>query len=379
MKLTRAFKLVGLLLLAAVLLTSLAGCSEQDLEFILSLLEPTPTPITLGGAPPTISSDWYQVYFTNPIYPDDQANHHGGLDEPLTAFINTAQKSVDMCIFQLDLANVTQALVAAKERGAAVRVVTDIDILDDDKENPPFKELKKAGIKVVGGNPNAIMHNKFVVVDNAAVWTGSLNFTDNDTYRYNNNGLLIQSTKLAKNYTATFEKMFKGGDFGSSRKVGGTAPVLAINGITVENYFTPEDDGTAKIVDRLRRAQTSIEFMAFSFTDDDIGLVLRDRAKDGVKVRGVFETTGSETEYSEYGKLKKAKLDVWQDGNPYLMHHKVFVIDGQTVILGSFNFSQSANDSNDENLLIIDDPALAQAFVAEFERVLDQAKNPSQK
>jgi len=119
--------------------------------------------------------------------------------------------------------------------------------------------------------------------------------------------------------------------------------------------------------------------MAYSFTDDDIGQTVIDRAKAGVKVRGVFEASGSETKFSEYGGMKDAGLDVLQDGNPYSMHHKVFIVDGQMVIFGSFNFSQSADTENDENLLIVDEPALAQAFTAEFERVLAQAKNPPKK
>jgi phosphatidylserine/phosphatidylglycerophosphate/cardiolipin synthase-like enzyme len=96
-------------------------------------------------------------------------------------------------------------------------------------------------------------------------------------------------------------------------------------------------------------------------------------------VRGVFETTGSETRFSEYGRMKDARLDVWQDGNPYLMHHKVFIVDEQTVILGSFNFSENADTENDENVMIVDDPSLAQAFTAEFGRVYEQAKNPPKK
>jgi phosphatidylserine/phosphatidylglycerophosphate/cardiolipin synthase-like enzyme len=96
-------------------------------------------------------------------------------------------------------------------------------------------------------------------------------------------------------------------------------------------------------------------------------------------VRGVFENTGSETQYSEYGKMKQAGLDVWQDGNPYLMHHKVFIIDGKTVVFGSFNFSQNAEEENDENLLIVDDIPFAQSFTAEFARVYEQAKNPPKK
>jgi phosphatidylserine/phosphatidylglycerophosphate/cardiolipin synthase-like enzyme len=317
---------------------------------------------------------WYQIYFTSPRYPDKAGDHHGSVDERLAGFIDTAKTNVDIAIYQLDLDNVTQALINAKKRGATVRVVTDIDILNDPKENPSFKQLEKAGIRVVGGNPNGIMHNKFVVVDKAAVWTGSWNFTVNDTYRYNNNGILVSSPELARNYVATFEKMFNDQKFGPSRKPGGTTPRLIIGGVAVENYFAPEDKVADKILPRLKQAARTIDFIAFSFTDDDLGQAVLDRAKAGVKVRGVFEKTGSETQFSEFGKMQKAGLDVWQDGNAYLMHHKVFIVDSKTVILGSFNFSQNAEEENDENLLIVDDVSLAQQFQAEFGRVYDQAR-----
>jgi|GEM_PF-229267 len=333
------------------------------------VLQPTPTVVIAAG------ERWYRVFFTAPKYPDKAAERQGSLDEELTAFINGARRTVDVAIYQLDLPNVTQALLEAKKRGCKVRVVTDIDILEDPKENPAFKKLQAAKITVVAGNPNAIMHNKFVVVDEEAVWTGSWNFTENDTYRYNNNALLIRSPELARNYTVVFEKMWGDKKFGRQRKAGGTTPILEIAGARVENYFAPEDQVASKIVARLKKAQKSIVFMAFSFTDDDIGEAVLSRAKAGVKVRGVFERTGSETEYSEYGRMKRAKLDVLQDGNPYLMHHKVFIVDETTVIVGSFNFSKNAEEENDENLLIIDDAALAQAFLAEFERVYAQAKS----
>ena len=134
-----------------------------------------------------------------------------------------------------------------------------------------------------------------------------------------------------------------------------------------------------KIAGHLAQAQQSIHFLAFSFTNDVIGQAMIARAKAGVSVAGVFETTGSETQYSEYGKMRKAKLDVLQDGNPYVMHHKVIIIDGHTVIFGSFNFSNNADKDNDENLLIVDDPTLAQAFEAEFQRVREVALHPLKK
>ena len=353
---------VGVVVMVVVMAPSIAQTSA------------TPAPVST-----TSSGTWYQLYFTTPKYPDREADHRGGLDEHLTAFINSATSSVDMAVYQLDLANVTQALLEAKKRGATVRVATDINIFNDAKENPSLKKLHQAGISISAGNPNAIMHNKFVIVDKQAVWTGSWNFTANDTYRYNNHGILIHSPELARNYTVTFEKMFGDKKFGPSRKAGGTTPRLTIDGVTVENYFAPEDKVAGKIVARLRQATRTIDFLAFSFTDDDMGEAILERAKANVKVRGVFENTGSETQFSEYGKMKKAGLDVWQDGNPYLMHHKVFILDGKTVILGSFNFSQNAETENDENLLIIDDASLAQIFQVEFARVYEQAKNPPKK
>jgi phosphatidylserine/phosphatidylglycerophosphate/cardiolipin synthase-like enzyme len=338
----------------------------------------TPTPAVVSPTAAVISPDasnfWRQVFFTTPKYPDRAADHTGGIDGNLTDFINSAQSTIDMAIYQFDLPNATAAMVKAKQSGRQVRVVTDIDILDDAKENPSFKAMEAAGIPVVGGNPNAIMHDKFVVVDNRAVWTGSWNFTVNDTYRYNNNAIVIQSPELANNYTTVFEKMWRDKKFGPSRKTGGTTSVLSIQGVAVESYFAPEDPVTKHMLSRLQSAQTSVDFLAFSFTEDTLGNALIERANSGAKIRGVFETTGSETKYSEYGRLKTAGLDVLQDGNSYLMHHKVFIIDGRTVIFGSFNFSNNAQEENDENLLIIHDSDLATEFSGEFQRVYDQAK-----
>jgi len=59
------------------------------------------------------------------------------------------------------------------------------------------------------------------------------------------------------------------------------------------------------------------------------------------------------------------------------MHHKVIVIDERIVITGSYNFTSRAERTNDENLLIIDDPSLTAAYLAEFERVFEQANNPT--
>ena len=335
-----------------------------------------PTPVSSQN-----SAGWYDLYFTTPRYPDKPGYHHGGLDTQLVAFINSAQKTIDMADYDFDLENVANALAKAAARGVRVRMVTDTDTLtnDDPKVQKAFDILKQAKIPIVDDQRGPIMHNKFMVVDGAAVWTGSWNFTDGDTYRLNNNAIKIVSRDLAQNYTTEFEKMFVQRKFGPNKPAGVPHPILTIGGVHVENYFAAEDKVAGHIVDHLKQAQQSIHFLAFSFTHDAIGSAMLARAKAGVSVAGVFETTGSETQYSEYGRMRKAKLDVLQDGNPYVMHHKVIIIDGRTVIFGSFNFTSNADKDNDENLLIVDDPALAKAFEAEFQRVREVALHPLKK
>jgi phosphatidylserine/phosphatidylglycerophosphate/cardiolipin synthase-like enzyme len=320
--------------------------------------------------PPSISSGGsIQVFFTTPKYPDTEADHHGGIDETLAADIAQARSTVDVAAYDFDLETVAQALVDAQKRGVRVRLVTD----SDNVEEQAVRKLDQARIPIVEDNRGAIMHDKFVVIDGEIVWTGSWNLTANGTYRNNNNAARIVSVRLAENYTTEFEEMFTDKAFGPGSPSNTPYPHLTVNDISIENYFAPEDHVGEQIITLLQGAKRSIRFMAFSFTDDSIGKLVRDKAQDGLAVQGVFEARGSETEYSEYEPMRRAGLDVLTDGNPYVMHHKVFILDDETVLMGSFNFTQSADESNDENLLVLHDPAIAALYQAEFERVYAQA------
>jgi len=371
MKKLRQPLLLLVLVLMLVSVTGVQGCEEvlSEIEYILTVL---PTPTSPPGTPPPPTGDWYSLYFTTPRYPDKDEYHYGGIDEKLIPVIDRATKTIDLAAYEFDLENVAHALVRAKGRGVTVRMVTDTDNVDE----AGVQILKKAKIKVVDDNRGAIMHNKFLVIDGEWVWTGSWNLTVNCTYRNNNNAILIHSPELARNYQTKFNAMFEDKQFGPARKSGTTTPQLTINGVRVDNYFAPEDKIGGKLVDLVKKARKSIHFLAFSFTSSDLGQAMRTQAKKGIEVRGVFETRGSDTQYSEYEAMRKAKLDVLTDGNPYTMHHKVIIIDGEIVVFGSYNFTTNADQSNDENLLIIYSPEIAAQFEAEFQRVYETARNP---
>ena len=329
-------------------------------------------PSPVAGQQP-VSGDWYQLYFTTPHYPDEPASRTETIVQGLIQVLNSAQRSLDIAIYELNLDEIGDAILAARDRGVTVRMVTDTDELE---ELETLIRLEEEGIPIVPDERSPIMHNKFVVVDGQAVWTGSWNFTSNDTFRNNNHGIYIQSPELAQNYAAEFEEMFGQHIFGPTSPANTPNPQVQLGDTLIETCFAPEDECAAQLVRVINQAQQNIRFMAFSFTHEDIGQAVIARSKAGVAVQGVFETRGSETEYSELGPMKRQKLDVWQDGNPYTLHHKVFVIDERMVALGSFNFSSNADQANDENMLVIHNAALAGQFLGEFERVYGQAQNP---
>jgi phosphatidylserine/phosphatidylglycerophosphate/cardiolipin synthase-like enzyme len=329
-----------------------------------------------------VDGDWIRVYFTNPRYPEEEADRRGGIDEDLVSVIDQAESTIDLVVYDFDLESVADALVAAEERGVRVRMVTESENLPDNRE--VLRELVRAGIPVVEDKrESGLMHHKFIIVDGEWVWTGSWNLTENGTYRNNNNAVLIASSALAENYSTEFDEMM-GGYFGPQSLVNTPNPRVIITAeldegqeraIEMENYFSPDDDVAEEIIAEIEGAQERIRFLAFVFTSDEIAEAMLERAEAGVVVQGVMESRNVDGRYDEYRRLKRAVHDVLPDGNPYIMHHKVIIIDDETVILGSYNLSQSAETTNDENVLIIHDPAVAGLFVEEFGRVYERARD----
>ena len=361
--------------------TSLNSKRSQTVILVFTLLlisaciSATPTtlpPVPTSTARSEVStSDWIQVYFSDPDSPS-AGSYRGGLDAALAAAIDEARFSVDASIYHLDLWSLRDALIAAHQRGVTVRITTESDNLDEAE----MQELIDVGIPIVSDRRESLMHNKFVIIDGHEVWTGSMNFTVNGAYKNDNNLVQIRSSRLAENFISEFNEMFNDDFFGDYVVKHTPHTSLTIEGSTVETYFSPDDGTATEIINLIRGAEQSIYFLAFSFTSDDIAAALINKANQGVSVSGVFE----ESQYhsntgTEFDNLLEAGLDVHLDGNNRNMHHKVFIIDEQIVITGSYNFSRSAEERNDENTLMIYNADVAQLFLQEFERIFDKAIN----
>jgi phosphatidylserine/phosphatidylglycerophosphate/cardiolipin synthase-like enzyme len=337
------------------------------LVFILYACTTNPPPTSTSGITPT--AGWYEVFFTDPDSPT-AGTFRGGPDEVLANAIRAARLSVDAAIYHLNLWSIRDALIAAHDAGASVRVVVESDNMDEIE----VQDLRDAGIEVLGDRRESLMHHKFVVIDKSDVWTGSMNFTINGAYYNDNNLIHIRSTRLAENYTTEFEEMFVTDMFGDDVVTNTPLPKFSIDSSSIETYFSPDDGTAARIVDLVQQSRENIYFMAYSFTSDEIADAILEQADAGIRVAGVFE----ESQYyanigTEFDRLRDAGLDVNLDGNPRLMHHKVIILDGAVVITGSYNFSRSAEIQNDENTLILHNPDIASQYLSEFERVFGQS------
>jgi phosphatidylserine/phosphatidylglycerophosphate/cardiolipin synthase-like enzyme len=333
------------------------------------------------GAPTAAnaSSDWWEVYFTDPLNVNNPANWQASIEGRLIDKINAAQTSIHIVSFEFDLTPVAEALIAAKQRGVDVRWVTDDESglgADEDPGRGQFAMLQKAGVEVRSDDRSALMHNKFWIFDNQITWTGSTNITVSGVFQQNNNTIVIHSPEVAAIYEREFAEMWDG-KYGPKSPSTADQQSVAVNGTPIQVYFSPEDHVLEHMIPVVSSATSSIRFMAFSFTDFPLAKAMLDRASAGVDVAGVFEKVGSETDSSELRTFYCAKVPARQDGNPKFLHDKVIIVDNRFVISGSFNFSTNATESNDENVMIIDNPQIANLYTQEFGKVWSVASDPA--
>lgn len=327
-----------------------------------------------------VSGDWWEVYFTDPVHVNDPANWQTSIEGRLIEKINAAQTSIHIASFEFDLTPVAEALIAAKQRGVDVRWVTDDESgleADEEPDRGQFAMLQNAGIEIRSDDRSALMHNKFWIFDGQIVWTGSTNITENGIFKQDNNTIVIHSPDLAVIYEREFQEMWDG-QFGPKSPSQLDHQAVSINESGIAVIFTSEDPALEQaIIPLVGDAKKSIRFLAFSFTDYPLAEAMIKRAQSGVDVKGVFEKVGSDTDAAELDTLFCAQIPVRQDGNSSFMHNKVIVVDERYVVTGSLNFSTNAEESNDENVIIIDNPEIARLYLQDFERIWSIAADPA--
>lgn len=295
----------------------------------------------------------------------------------ITGFIAGARQSLDVAVQELESSEIAAALIEAARRGVRVRVVLEGDYLSvdrpsDDPWSPggkneanrsAFNALQRAKIEVKTDYNPKIFHQKFMVrdadEDRAALLTGSTNFTPTGVAANFNHVAIIDSKRVASQYAGEFAEIL-GGTFGANQERRFTPPrICRVADVPVKILFAPDHAPEMEIMKQMLKARTSVDFAMFTFSQssgiDDTLIAL---ARTGLRVRGILDGQQGNQKWAPTKALKAAGAQMFlcpHQGGVNKLHHKLAVIDGQVLVIGSFNYTEPANRLNDENILVIGD------------------------
>ncbi len=255
---------------------------------------------------------------------------------------------------------------------------------------------------------SGLMHHKFLVIDGKTTIVSTANFTMScihgdvlvsDSRGNANSMVVVESANFARFFTEEFAQLWgngRRGNFGQNKTYRGPM-TTTVRGARLTVQFSPTSrrynweetvNGLAALY--LFKARSSIRAALFVFSDQIIANVMQQRHEAGVQVGVLIEPKFGYRDYSELldlmGMAMLNQRCKYEPGNnPWprpatdvglarlprgdVLHHKFAVVDNRTVIMGSQNWSDAANFTNDENLIVIEDSAVAEQFSQEYARL----------
>ncbi len=364
---------------------NITGLSASELTYVKAFsVDGTDTAFSVLKTTITQSASTGKViaYFNTPV---DNSVSNGtnaiylpnAIDDTLIAYINRAKSSIDFTMYNFTesgISSVSSALNAAYARGVTVRMV-----FDGSAGNTGVQNVV-AGIKKVASPTGAaygIMHNKFIVIDAydsdpnvPLVWTGSTNLTNSQINTDPNSVVIIQDKSLAIAYTLEFNEMFGSSTaipdmnnikFGPD-KMDNTPHNFIIGGKTVQCFFSPSDGTNDKILQVINDADDNLNIATMLITRSDIAYALQDAVNNNSVDLKVLVNNESGCSSTVWALLKTLiGNDLVEDNiGTGIMHHKFMIADegttsNPTLLVGSHNWSNAANNKNDENTLIFKD------------------------
>ena len=359
------------------------------------------------------------------------------LEAVIVEFIAGARRRLDIAARELDSEAIARAILTASWRGVRVTLFLEQDYLRSplrrDTAGVPIAPLPKPGetpaqaleraqwladeselaenrrilaallrsdVEVRGDFNPAIFHQKFILRDyaegkatnpgNPALLSGSANFTVTDTHVNLNHVFVFHSSFVCRQYEIEFAQL-RHGQFG--RGMHGDAPkTYDLGGVPTKVLFAPDHTPELEIMKQMLKGQREIAFAIFTFAGssgiDDTMLAL---ARGEMKIRGVLDPTQAAHAWAAPKTMvhPNIKLFVPRKSGVFAtlrkLHHKLMVVDGTIVVAGSFNYTQPANDCNDENVFVLGSPfptvegitvdaavcqALASHMTAEIDRII---------
>jgi phosphatidylserine/phosphatidylglycerophosphate/cardiolipin synthase-like enzyme len=303
-------------------------------------------------------------------------------------FVNKADQTLDLALYDVRVETgsaslVLAALLAAHQRGVAVRLLYNVDHPGPIPVPPPPETVPDAlealpfPTRGVPGIPD-LMHHKYAIRDRLGVWTGSTNWTDDSWSRQENVIVRVDAPALARAYTLDFEHLWEGGSVGRAGRV--EPRPVDVDGATVRPWFCPGygEELAHRIAKQLGRAKHRIRIASPVLTSGPIlGTLVEVVREQRCDVAGVVDDTQVD---EVFGQWRLNQVSAWKipllqavlsdapfsgkQSTPWspdslhdFMHAKVVVAD-EISFVGSFNLSRSG-ERNAEDVLEIDNGGVA--------------------
>lgn len=311
--------------------------------------------------------------YTKILKPDKKCSNE--VCREFVSLVNNAKDSIDIALYGwTTIPKVKQSLSNALSRGVKIRIVYDTKTKGQNYY-PDTEELVKnftltRSDKIDGNSQltNALMHNKFAIIDGEKVFTGSMNFSETGFSGFNQNSIVIINSKsVAQIYKNEFEQMFSG-KFHTLKTKTKNQNIILSDGTKITIFFSPQDKGiTNTVIPLVNSAKNEIYIPAFLITHKGLTNALLNAHKRGVNVRLIIDATNTNTRNSTLTTLRANGIPVKVENYAGKMHSKVIIIDKKYVITGSTNFSNSGENKNDENMIVIENPKIAKFYADFFE------------
>jgi phosphatidylserine/phosphatidylglycerophosphate/cardiolipin synthase-like enzyme len=138
---------------------------------------------------------------------------------------------------------------------------------------------------------------------------------------------------------------------------------LTFNNTPAQVYFSPSGGATDAVIKEIGKAKSEILVQAYSFTSKEIAKALVDAHKRRIHTEIILDKSNRSQKYSAADFTRNMGIPTFIDAEHAIAHNKIMIIDKETVITGSFNFTKAAEEKNAENLLILKSKELAKLYI----------------
>lgn len=290
--------------------------------------------------------------------------------------IQNAKSSIDMAALVITSDDIFNSLIEAHNRGVLIRIVVDANSAN--VSGSDVKALLDRNIQVKLNNKFRIMHNKYIVIDKKSVQTGSFNYSSNADRKNAENAIFLNDQpSIASIYTSNFEKLYADSEVINNinyynlqsnfeknmeevflNKDSSSYKSFIINNGIVDvafseacNYVPSSVSAKNLILQVIESAKQSIYLAAYGFSDPDIMSALKLSQKRGVTLNIILDYK-SNFKNNNINELKSLGANIYLNKKFSIMHNKYIIADNNTLEIGSFNYTASADKDQCNNILV---------------------------